>query len=132
MSFTDDQKMQIRLALGYPGLFLTQNVRLEGALQTAGNDVAYSAQILSCLAQLLDVDTRISNYARGIAGITGAVGDVEFKAGGALSDLRSEGRIWVGRLSILTGVPILNDIYSPGGYGSDEWQGGIFQNGIFG
>ncbi len=132
MSFTSAQKAQIRTYLGYPGLFLTQNPRLEGALETCGSDTDYSALVIGGLAELADIDSRLATTARSLAGLTAAVGDADFKPGQVIADLRNLGREWIGRISFWTGVTPLNDYYSGAGYGDDGWMSNTFQMGIFG
>jgi hypothetical protein len=131
MAFTDLQKTKIRFYLGFPNIHTQSNPRLESAIELFGNDVAGQAETEDILAKLADIDSRLTSIALDVAGISSAgQGDPEFFQGSVQSELRSAGRMWVGRLSTLFGITVVNDVYGNAGYTGDGWSGSAFQYGI--
>lgn len=128
MAFTDLQKIKIRYYLGYPNIYLQCNPLLESAVSIVGNNADMKSEAENILAKLSDIDDRLTSIALDVAGIqTAGTGDPGFFEGSVQSELRSAGRMWVGRLSILVGVAIPNDVYSNKGYASG-WDWGSAAN----
>lgn len=115
MSLTAEQKTSVKFYLGCPQTNSSGSYVLNSILEGI-NDASVETLITNCLTELADVDSKLTNFARGIAGITAVgTGDPEFEKGQALKDLRSEGQVWVARLSFLLDYPPCSDVYSPGG-----------------
>ena len=123
MAFTGAQKTLIRHYLGYPQVYRASNPRLESAITVVEADADASALAVSILA---DITSAHSNYLQAIsvAGIrTLDKDDVGFfDKNLAIAGKAAIGRACVSRLSILFGVPIVNDIFSPLGYQGDGWK----------
>lgn len=115
---TDSQKVKIRLYLGYMDLYRYANPRLESAFVAISPEA--ETEVGNILAQLADIDLRLSTTGRDLAGLTSVgQGDPEFAAGQALKDLRSEGNRYVKQLVNMFGVePINGGAYGGAGTGS--------------
>lgn len=131
MAFTNAQANAIRVSLGFSIYFGDLNPRLESQIRRVGADVDASAQALGYLSHLVGVDAKIDQLLAA-AGVKKA-DDVEFfgdQHGSAIvKDPRKIGRMWVSRLSILMGVPIVGDIFGERGYEGDAWSNENFQYG---
>ena len=131
MAFTEAQKAQVRLALGYPYTYQDRNSRLESAFDLLGADAAVSAIVVSVLTSLTAVGTSLA-ASLSKAGLKRAE-DIEwYQSGGGSSVIdqqRAEGRRYCGQLSILFGVPIMADMFGVAGYEGDRWMGASYQYG---
>lgn len=115
--FSDTEKAQIRLYLGYPDVYLDANSRLESAMvvvETSRPEVVTIVQDL--LTKLAAVDDLLTSAASN-GGLKRAE-DIEWYQGQEIRDKRNEGRRLAGRLSGIFGVPIETDAF-----GSDGFQG---------
>jgi len=131
MAFTEAQRSQIRLALGYPDLFLDVNCRLESAMDVVGERAAAKAQVDAILTSLTAVSTSLSSSLSS-AGLKRAE-DIEWYPDGsgsaAIGQKRAEGRRFCAQLSIIFGVPIMGDMFGSAGYTGDAWMATTFQYG---
>lgn len=126
-NFSETAKAQIRMYLGYPDDFRFRNYRLESILESLSAES--QTLVETALTNLAAIETQILNVTMGVAGIKRA-DDIEFFQGRAITDVRRLGRQYVGRISILTGVPIYSDIFGEGGYLGDGFsEGGQFGTG---
>jgi hypothetical protein len=126
MAFTTTQAAQIRLYLGYPSVWRYQDPALEGVLITVGSDVDASALVVGILANIVAVLAQIQNVALVSAGVKVLdKGDVELDVNNAQTKgCKDIGRMWVGQLSDLFGVPVANDIFGSAGYSGNGWARG--------
>ena len=131
MAFTAAQEVEIRHYLGFPQTYVAENFCLEGAMDVVGADSDKQAKAEEILAALVVAEAKITTMLS-TAGIK-QVDEVKFfgnEAGSSgLRDACRYGRMLAGRLSILLGVPVVNDIFGPDGYMSDGWRGMGFQMG---
>jgi hypothetical protein len=129
MAFDEAQKVKIRLFLGFPDVFQDGNPRLESAFDVIGARPDTQAEIETILTNLAAADAKVNSVLTH-AGIK-KVDEVEFfgsKAGtNAVDDARAYGRMWANRLSIVFGIPLVNDVFSERGYGGDAWGDHSFQ-----
>lgn len=125
MALTDTQKAKIRRYLGYPDIFRYKNTRLEGVLQASTLSAEAEALIVADLATLDALDLKLTGsdgVAVGSAGVK-RVDEIELQGGGqTITDLRSIGRMVVGRISTALGVPIFADFFSAAGYPGDFYS----------
>lgn len=134
MAFTETQKSQIRLALGYPDTFLDRNSRLEDAMDLVGARPATQAIVDAILVSLSGVSTSLASSLSS-AGLKRAE-DIEWYASGGggsavITQKRDEGRRFCAQLSIIFGVPIMADMFGQLGYTGDGWMGIKHQYGGF-
>lgn len=133
MAFSDTQKAKIRRYLGYPDIYRDHDPRLESALDVVGGRAEVQALIEADLAALEALETKLTST-QSYGGVRRA-DDIEFFPGEQIASLRTEGRRFVGRMSITLGVPIASDVFGSTGYGGDGWMGiatqygGMFQVG---
>lgn len=132
MAFTETQKSQIRLALGYPDTFLDRNSRLEDAIDLVGARPATQAIVDAILVSLAGVSTSLA-ASLSSAGLKRAE-DIEWYAAGSggsavITQKRDEGKRFCAQLSIIFGVPIMADMFGTGGYLGDKWMGVAHQYG---
>lgn len=136
MAFTDAQRLQIRYSLGYPYTYKYANYRLENAIDLIEDGAEGEAQTVALLASIAAVDVHLSpENEDGIWTMDGVkkADEITFKDDGsgnsAENEMRKRGRMYVGRLSILLGVPRAHDIFSEEGYKDDDWAGSASQIG---
>ncbi len=99
---TDSQKAQIRLYLGYPDFFRFKHTRLESVLSRLSPEA--EDLIAIALAKLEAVEVAITDKGVDTAGIK-RVDEVWFENGWrAATEIRKTGRMYVSRISIITGV----------------------------
>lgn len=130
---TDTQKAQIRLYLGYPDAYRFKNPRLESIMDNLSPDA--ETQIATQLANLATVEAAIINIGLATAGLK-RVDEIWFdNTRSVLAAQRGLGRMYVTRVSIISGVPIYSDVFGPQGYfgdsflpGNGEPTGGSFFN----
>src|SRR5581483_5219946 len=110
MALTDAQKDSVRQYMGWTFRFRQTDSQLELALNAVDQDATVQASVISMLAVLADVDSRIVGaYERIKAKVL--VGDAELMESQEIAILRSEGRRGVGRLASYLGVPVRQDVY---------------------
>lgn len=132
MAFDDSEKAQIRMYLGFPDGNRSDNPRLENRLV---DNLSHSAedQCRLILTKLESVDTLLEGDVLDSSGVSEVVGELKFFPSGDQNGMRSQvvkqGRMLVGRLSVVLGVPRVGDVFSGRGYGGDSWMGRSFQYG---
>lgn len=120
MAFSDAEKALIRQYLGYADIFRYQNPRLEGVLTKSLSPEAEDL-VRTHMASLVEVEKKIISQGIATAGLQRA-DDIWFYRGSTYIELRNWGRIYCGRISIILGVPIYSDIFSPTGYLGDSFS----------
>jgi|CXWL01.1.fsa_nt_gi hypothetical protein len=118
---SDMQKAQTRLYLGYPDFFRYRHTRLESVLDNLSPDA--EVQIAEVLAKIVTVESALLDAGTAGAGIK-RVDEIWFENGTVrTSVVRRSGRIYVARLSIITGVPVYSDVFGTQGYLGDSFSG---------
>ena len=118
---TETQKAQIRMYLGCSDYWHYKHTRLESVL----NNISPESEtlIVAALDKLATVEAAIMSSGVAGAGIK-RVDEVWFENGSKSVDVvRKTGRQWVGRISIILGVPIYSDIFGTAGYLGDSFSG---------
>lgn len=120
MTFTDTERAQIRLYLGYPDVYLDANSRLESAMDIVGQSRPEVVTLVQgILAALAVVDTSLTASLT-TAGLMQA-DEVKWyetgKGGGEIEVKRAEGKRLCSRLSIIFGTEIANDVFADSGFG---------------
>lgn len=118
MSFTPQERHQIRLYLGWSEQFRDYDTRLETQMDQLGGQVDQSAAttVRTLLAALSSVDTLITN-ALGNLTLKKAEG-VEFAGMGEIEGYRNHGRNLVRRVAIIFDVEPKRDYYGEDGDGA--------------
>jgi len=142
--FTDTEKLYIRFFLGYPDVYRYANSRLESAIDVIGGRPETVILVRAILAQLIKfygldplssdpplIDQVIGNK-MGASKIKDYDTEIEFgsanasKNGSTASTIYNELLAWarpfVAQLSIVTGIPIANNIFGVVGYQGDNWK----------
>lgn len=115
------EKQRIRLLLGYPAEFRYANTRLEGILVTVDDEGV--DQIRGVLTEIAIVDNLITTIGYANLGLK-QVDEIHFFDGVTqINQQRKAGRILIGRLSIILGVPPYGDYYGSQGYPGDSFSG---------
>lgn len=126
MALNDLQKAQIRTFLGYPDQHRYLNPRLESAMDSLGPGA--EAIVVAEIAEVLAVDLAIKGTTRTVAGIAKADDAAFFsrRDGNRFDGQRREGRMHIGRISKILGVPINFecDYFAIDGYQGDHWSEG--------
>lgn len=128
--------MKARLYLGAPDLWRYRDSRLESALD--GLDADAEAEVVALLDAIAEADGLLAADGSAIqsAGLKRAE-DIEWYGDGKsvtgesspMQAAAARGRQLINRLSIILGVPIINDYFGRRGYGGDEFMGFGFQYG---
>lgn len=113
--------------LGYPSFFRYVHYRLEGAFSAIDNDADVQTLLTTALTNIIAIENTINTISLSVAGLK-RVDDVEYYKNSQLMESRKLGRMWVSRLSILTGVPIYSDIFGENGYLGDKFSDGGLAN----
>lgn len=127
MAFTEPQRVQIRLMLGYPDVFRSYNPRLEGVFDVIGSRPDTQAAVVDLLTKIAALDLQLGTILS-LAGLKRAE-DVEWyqalntKMSAPMQAVATLGRIYIGRMSALMGVPIYSDFFGTGGYAGDNYMG---------
>lgn len=115
------EKARIRQLLGYPDEFRYANTRLEGCLNTISDEAIDQARAI--LALVANVDNLILTIGLANIGLK-RVDEIWFTDGVTqINQQRKAGRIFIGQLSILLGVPTYGDYYGTAGYPGDSFSG---------
>jgi hypothetical protein len=121
MSLQLAEKQLLRLYLGFPNEFRYANTRLEGILNIVDDEAVN--QIRDLMAQVKAVDLLITTIGITNVGIK-QVDEIHFFDGVTqINQQRKAGRILIGRISIILGVPPYSDYYSTTGYLGDSFSG---------
>lgn len=117
MAFSSSEKARIRMYLGKSQLWLDVDTQLESAMSVIeANNPEAVALIQGWLAELANIDTRLTTYSR--AGVL-KVDEIELEpSGGGASSytkaMRSSGRQLVNRIAITLGVRPAQDAFAEG------------------
>lgn len=110
MAFTDTQRAQVRLYLGWPARFWQSDSRLEQAMNSIDDKAEELTICTGLLTSLADIDTRLTACYTRLKAL--AVGKITLPGQGELMALRSEGRRFAGRLASTLGVAVRHDVWS--------------------
>lgn len=109
MALTEDQMAQVRMRLGYPATSRAGNGSfLERAMR--GLNASEEAIVVGALAKMTSADDGL-DAALGNQGYK-RVEDIEFSGDQQLRAYRTQGRMYVQRISSVLGCEILKDTYS--------------------
>jgi hypothetical protein len=129
VSFTDTESALIRTYLGVTSTFRFEDTRLESAIASIGDRPEYVTIVQGWLAQLADVETRLTS-ALSTAGMMKAE-DIGWEAGQArIRGIRMEGRRLCSRISVTFGVELRGDAFGESGYQGDGWFGSVQMPGL--
>lgn len=118
---TATQKAQIRLYLGYPDFFRYKHTRLESVLENLSPES--ELLIVDALTKLVTIEDASLEAGTAGAGVK-RVDEIWFETGTVrTTEIKKTGRQYVGRLSIITGVPIYSDVFGSGGFLGDTFSG---------
>lgn len=143
MAFASAQLSRLRSLLGYPDLHRYRNTRLEAAFAVVGADAAAQAAVEAIVAEIDDFDAKLvaSSSVIQSAGLKRAE-DVEWYPSGMKGNssgltapmlaIIDQGRIRIGRISTLFGVPVYADYYGRYGYPGDSFMSAANQRGMGG
>lgn len=124
------QKAKIRLFLGYPDHFRYKHTRLESVLDNLSHEA--EVQVAELIGKIEEIETQALSAGTVNAGIK-RVDEIWFETGTTrVTTVRKTGRHYVGRLSILLGVPIYSDYFGGAGYLGDSFSGGSRRGGMYG
>lgn len=114
MAFTEAQRVQIRLFLGWPARYFQEESALEQSMNGIENEPDTVASVVVILARIADIDakvtacyTRIKALKVGGIGLTGQL---------ELGALRSEGMRVTSHLASTLGIEIRNDYWTGAPY----------------
>jgi hypothetical protein len=110
MSFTNAEKVQIRLSLGWPNQYFQTDSKLEMSILAIESDADATTLARLLLAQLLAIDTSLTDSYKRIK--ANEVGSIVLPGFMEIKSLRSEGKRIVGRMAAIFGVGIKHDIYA--------------------
>jgi hypothetical protein len=131
VAFTETQKVEIRLYLGFPDVFQAGNPRLESAFDVIGARPETQAMVEAIMARIADAITAAFDTSTASAGGIKRVDEIEFfgtdEGKTAEDHAIGNGRRAVNQLSIIFGIPIVNDIFGQRGYRGDWWGSQDFQ-----
>jgi hypothetical protein len=123
MALTDAQKASVRFYLGYQDQFRNMNTALESQL-SAGLSSDAETLVIATLANLAAVDAQLLTAHGRLKAMK--VGSITLTGDGEVMALRSQGRLYVGRLAAMYGVQPLNDVYAEAaGAGGASSMGGV-------
>lgn len=121
MAWTETQKAQVRLYLGWPARFWQTDSRLEQAMNAVNDKAEELALCTALLTSLADIDTRITACYTRLKALK--VGKIELPGAGELGALRSEGKRLSARLALTLGVAMRPGVWGGGGpsaFSSDD------------
>lgn len=115
------EKARIRQLLGYPDEFRYANTRLESCLNNISDEAVDQARAI--LTLIATVDNLVLTIGLANIGLK-RVDEIWFTDGVTqINQQRKAGRIFIGQLSILLGVPPYGDYYGTAGYPGDNFSG---------
>lgn len=125
MAFTDTQKAKLRMFLGYPDVFRQYNPRLESVFDVIGARPEVQTLVEDLITRIEAADAAITS-ALDYAGLKRAE-DVEWyqaatKFSAPQDAARALGKMLVGRLSGMMGVPPWRDYFGTEGYPGDAFM----------
>lgn len=115
--FTDTQKAELRLYLGWAGRWFQVDTKLEQAMSacTAETQTLIEAEVVKLKA----IDGKITDAANRFQ--AAKVGSIQLPGAMELELLRSQGRQSVGRIAAMLGVEVRHDVYSGSSGSNDNW-----------
>ena len=117
MAFTEAQRVQIRVALGYPALFRQSEqdwmIPLEMAMSAVDSYPESQALIEGRLAKIATIDTQRMDALERIQ--AGKVGTIELRGYGESADLMRQRREWAQDIARTLGVAYMPPIARGGG-----------------
>ncbi len=117
------ERQRVRTLLGFPNRFRFASTRLESMLITLDDEAV--DQVRGILVNIATVDNLILSIGLANLGLK-RVDEVWFQDGVTqINQQRKAGRIFIGQLSIILGVPINADYYSSSGYPGDSFAPGL-------
>lgn len=120
MAFSEAQRVQIRMYLGYTGVYTDTFYKLEGAITSIQSssdggrmpDDSTEQLVVGAMAELVSISASIKKLRSTLhVEKVGAEG-LELDTGKALRNLRVQGREQIGILSDVLTVPVLRDFFS--------------------
>lgn len=119
MAFSETQKNQVRMFLGYSAGFRDATIRLESMFEVIGANPVEQASVEAILTELASIDVVLASAGQSVSsqGAIRRADDVEFfsekdSASSNKTDATTRGRILVGRLARRFGVPALEDYFA--------------------
>lgn len=131
-ALSDDQKAQVRLALGYPDGWRYRNTRLESVMDNVSPQAV--TLLTAILVSLTTVETQILAAATaGSAGVKRIDETTFFDPLGRVTigftSAQEAAKYLVNRISIILGTPINANAYGSGGYPGDDFSPGGWPSG---
>jgi hypothetical protein len=125
MGLTTQQRMQVRMYLGWSERFHQTDSRLEQAMNALDESQSTDAeaQVITILGQLTAIDTALTNALPLLQ--AKKVGSIELPGTMQIGMLRSEGRRLAGRIAALLGVEVRHDVFSGAGPRAFAGAGGM-------
>lgn len=118
---TETQKARVRQVLGFPDYFRQRHTRLESVLNNLSPES--EVQIAATFLLIDEVDVALLKYGTIRAGVK-RVDEIWFSDRyRPLLEIRRLGRTYVGRISVILGVPPYGDYFSGQGYSGDNFSG---------
>lgn len=116
MALTDEQKQKVRRWLGYSGRFRDLDTLLEQAMRsvdsfTATGDDHAQTQLLQHIADIEEIETKIEGAIPRLKYTSLGNGELSYSPR-EMGELKRLGRMHIGRLSALLGVPIRVDVFA--------------------
>lgn len=131
-ALSDDQKAQVRLALGYPDGWRYRNTRLESVMDNVSSEaLTLLTAILTSLTSIeMQILTAASIAAQGVKRVDeitffDPVGRVTI----GFTSAQEAAKYLVNRISIILGTPINADAYGRDGYPGDDFSPGGWPSG---
>lgn len=115
MALTSAQRMLTRLYLGWSERFHQTDTRLEQAMNAIDSpqNTDALAQLQAYLTTLADIDARLTDALCRLRALE--VGSIKLPGPMEIGMLRSQGRMYAGRIASILGVEIRHDVFSGGG-----------------
>lgn len=113
MAFSDSDTARIFDAMGQARRFLSLDTALLQAIAAVGGDAAVSTLVVSYLDRLDAIDAKLVDAEDRQALMSADQGDAVFAQYRELVSLRSQGRMYIGRIARLLGVSPRGDKFSP-------------------
>jgi hypothetical protein len=127
VALTETQRTNVRLYCGWAARFWQTDSRLEQALNSLESKPEEETLVVSLLASLADIDTRLTAAYKRLK--AAAVGKITLPGQLEVMTLRSEGRRFSGRLATTLGVAIRQDVWSGSGPSRFASASGMFGGG---
>jgi hypothetical protein len=123
MALSPAQRAQVRTYLGWSARFHQMDSALEQAMNALDQDADSLALVQTpttgLLDRILDVDTKLLGADTTL--LVTAAGSVQLDPARQVALLRSKGRMFVGRLAALLGVPVREDYFAGAGPKGPFW-----------